>query len=134
MSFFEIVGAVTAVISFFSLIGNILQYTKKREESKDLRRFTQEHYNNYYHIARALTRLRKTIDSDEDVDKKLKNCEAECNYVRGIADSARISLINFSNEELNYTLKFQHPAYPDKSDFSEEIKMGTPPDVFIKKE
>ena len=38
MSFYEWVGNIAAVISFFSLIGNVLQYTRRRETDKDLRK------------------------------------------------------------------------------------------------
>ena len=131
MSFYEWVGAITAVISFFSLIGNVLQYVKKKEEAKNLKRLTLEHYNNYYQIARSLTRIRNDKDNYKNADL-IDQYEKECNYIRGIADSARISLIDFAKVELDFSIYYQHPAYPDRTEFPDDVLMGVPPELVNK--
>lgn len=127
MSFYEWVGAVTAVISFFSIIGNVMQYVRRREESSDMRKMAQEHYNNYYYISRALTRVRNR-DEKLPAEDAVHEYEKECGYISGIADSARGSLIDFARESLHCTLQFEHPAFPGKTDFSFDVKMGLPPE------
>ncbi len=126
MNVYEIVGNVTAVISFFSLIGNVLQYTKKRENEKTLRRLAQEHYNYNYYIGRSLTRVRNEEGSTPE--EQLETYRKECNYIRGIADTARESLICFGREELKLDVYFEHPAYPGKKEYSDDVLMGMPID------
>ena len=88
----------------------------------------QEQYNNYYYIARSLTRSRN--DSQEaDLNEAIELYKNECNYIRGIADSARESLICFGREQLNYEVYFEHPAYPGKSEYCDEVLMGLPPEL-----
>lgn len=128
MSFVEWIGTIASIISFFSIIGNIIQYVHRKENSKDFRKFTQEHYNNYFYIARALTRVRND-STNKECNDRLSEYEKECFYIRGVADSARASLIDFAREELNYELAFEHPAYPGKKDFSDAVKMGLPPEL-----
>ncbi len=126
MNFWDIVSAVTSVISFFSLIGNVLQYAKKREQDKDLYQMVLTQYNNYYLIARALARI---YNADKDNVESLEILNAtNINFIRGVADSARIDLINFSKNQLNKDVFYQHPAYPEKRDFSDSVKFGLPPE------
>lgn len=129
MGFYETVSAIVSVISFFALIGNVLQYTKKREMAKDLFQMVLTQYNNYYLIARALTRIRTMEETDiSDMSQLKKVYDDDINFVKGVADSARLQLMNFSKNQLNKEVYYQHPAFPDKTDFSDEVKMGLPPE------
>lgn len=125
MGFYETVSAIVSIISFFALIGNVLQYTKKREQEKDLFQMVQTQYNNYYLIARALTRVN---NSDKDGKEKEFLYETNLNFIRGVSDSARIDLINFAKNQLNKNVYYQHPAYPERCTFSDAVKMGLPPE------
>lgn len=129
MGFYEIVSAIVSVISFFALIGNVLQYTKKREMAKDLFQMVLTQYNNYYLIARALTRIRNMDESNiKDMSQLKKVYDDDINFVKGVADSARLQLMNFSKNQLDKDVFYQHPAFPEKTAFSDEVKMGLPPE------
>ena len=127
MTGLDVVGIVGSAVSVVSLFGNVLQYLRKRERDKVLRRLSMEHYNNFFYIARSLTRVRNCENNSEDKDVAAQ-INGECNYIRGIADSARISLMEFAKQELKYDVKFVHPAYPDRETFSDEVIMGLPPE------
>ncbi len=126
MGIFEIISAILSVVSVISIVGNIIQYVKKKEYNKDLRSHVQSQYNNFYFIARCITRCRK--NENEDIAKKLDCYKDEVNIIRGICDSARISLIAFGREEINFEPYFEHPAYPGQKEYSDDIKMGLPVD------
>ncbi len=130
MGFYEIVSAIVSIVSFFALIGNVLQYTKKREMAKDLYQMVQTQYNNYYLIARAVTRISELkIQGDFSETQLIDVYDNYVNYIRGVADSARIQMINFSKSQLGKNLFYQHPAFPEKINFSDEVKMGLPPEL-----
>ena len=123
---YEIISVVASLVSFLSLIGNIMQFTKKRELSKDLYQLVQTQYNNFYLIARSVTRARTSKGIPED-EMKAKY-EIELSLINGVADAARLELINFSRHQLKKEVRYQHPAYPEKRDFDDAVKMGAPPD------
>lgn len=130
MNIWEIISAIVSVITLFSIIGIVLQYTKKREMAKDLFQMVLTQYNNYYLIARAMTRVHKMETSARtDKTKLQKVYDHELSFILGVADSARIELMNFSKNQLNKAVFYQHPAYPEKKDFTDSIKMGVPPEM-----
>ena len=128
MEIFKTLSAIITIISCISVVGNVLQYTKKRELDKDLYQLVQTHYNNYYIIARALTQIRNK-DKEIPIDEKEKIYIGQLSRIAGVADSARIELINFAKTQLDKEVYYQHPAYPEKTNFSDDVKMGLPPEV-----
>lgn len=128
LSLSDVITILSVLGAIISLIINLLQFIKKRELNKDLFQTVLTQYNNYYSIARAITKINnleeKNIESDEIKEVYDKNL----NYIRGISDSARLQLMNFSKTQLKKDVFYQHPAYPDKTEFSDKVMMGMPPE------
>lgn len=144
--FYELVGFISTIITFISLLVNMFQYTQKKSTNKALIKLVQEQFNNYFYISRSLTRVRNEDNhrleeqKEQQENKGLNNekklldqYENETNYIRGICDSSRESLICFGREQLDYQVFFEHPAFPGKKDYPEEVLMGTPVDQTGKK-
>lgn len=124
---FEILSSILTVVSVFSVVTNLIQYTKKREQSKEIKVQIQIHYNNYFYMARAITRYRDMNKEDLTIEQKYINLENEVSVVRGICDSARETLVVVGREQFSFTPYFEHPLYPGKIDYSDEVLMGKPP-------
>lgn len=123
--FITICSVLGALISLFI---NFLQFIKKRELNKDLYQTVLTQYNNYYSIARAITKINNLKENNNEVNEIKEIYDNNLNYVRGIADSARLQLMNFSKTQLKKDVFYQHPAYPDKTEFSDKVMMGMPPE------
>jgi hypothetical protein len=121
----DIIAISSGIISLIAVPANIIQYLKKRTEVKSLRQLVQSNYNNFYLIARCLTRLRNS--KIKDMNKLLSCYIEEMSIIRGIADSSRENLIAFGREHLKYKPFFEHPAYPGIEQ-SDEVKLGKPPE------
>lgn len=121
LNFETIVGIITII----SVLINIIQYYRRQQEYRSLRAQVQGGFNSQFLVARACTRAR---DSDPTGGSQTTSTLLrELDYIRGISDAARSSLIAFSREHLGFLPKFEHPAEPGKEQ-PKNVIYGQAPD------
>lgn len=123
------VGFISSIITIFSIMINIYQYIKKKNENKTMRNLLHTQYNHFYSIARICNRVR-IIEEDENqtADDKLAKIMIELGAIRGVTDASRTGIITYSRENLDFIPYYEHPAYPGRRDFTDDVLMGIPPD------
>ena len=118
----QIIALVASLLTIASFCGNIIQHKNRKSLIQRLRSFAQGTYMDHYMIARACSRIRypKTV-------LEVGFCCQEVHYINGISDAARNNIIAVAEEHLGLTPKFRHPAFPEKAEFADEIKLGLTP-------
>ena len=127
MSIDQTVALIASLLTIVSFCANIIQYNNRKSLVQRLRSFAQGTYMDHYMIARACSRLRNPKDESKPSEVRLNIFCREIFYINGISDAARNNIIAVAEEHLGLTPKFRHPAFPEKADFEEDIKLGTPP-------
>jgi hypothetical protein len=124
MNIDQVIALIASLLSIASFCGNIIQYKNRNSLIQRLRSFAQGTYMDHYMIARACSRVRYPRQH-----LNTEFCCQQVNYIAGISDAARNSIIAVAEEHLGMTPKFRHPAFPEKSEFEDEIKLGMAPDL-----
>jgi hypothetical protein len=119
------IALIASILTIISVTINIIQYYRKRQETKSLRAQVQGSYNSHFLIARACTRSRDRKVNNEQ--ERLAYLLQDMDYIRGISDSARTSIIAFSREHLGFEPFYEHPAQPGVRQ-PKEVIFGLPPD------
>ena len=130
MKFVDFFGVIVGAITVVSVLVNVIQYYRRKQEGRSLRELVQGNYNKFFLIARCCTRTR-TADPGDD-KAQLNEVVDEMSVIRGIADASRIQLIAFGREHLKYTPFYEHPAYPGKSQ-PDEVILGRAPELVDEK-
>ena len=129
-AYLQIIAIVSSFLTILSVLGNIIQYNKKRESEKALRSYAHSSYNHQYLIARACTRCRTLLDENKGNLKKrhINMLLEQILYINGSVDTSRTSIIAYSREHLKFTPYYEHPAIPgeEPSDF---VRYGGRPEV-----
>ncbi len=119
------IALIASILTIISVTINIIQYNRRRQENKSLRTQAQGSYNSHFLIARSCTRARDRKVNNEQ--ERLAYLQRDMDYIRGISDSARTSIIAFSREHLGFEPFFEHPAYPGVRQ-PKEVMFGLPPE------
>ncbi len=126
MSTDQVIALIASLLTIASVCVNVVQHRNRSSLIQRLRSFAQGTYMDHYMIARACSRVRFP-----KAELKIDFCCQQLNYINGISDAARNSIIAVAEEHLGMTPKFRHPAFPEKSEFDDEIKLGMAPDEKI---
>jgi hypothetical protein len=125
---FNTIATIASTISAISVIFSVILYSKRVDERKALKSLLHSSFNSFYGIARITTRIRDIESSSIKDDNKLKQIICQTCCIQGYADSARTSLISYARECLKFNLQYEHPGYPNKFDWPDDVKMGIPPE------
>lgn len=135
MNALGILTIVASVLTIILFAANIIQFKEHRSLLKRLRSFAQGTFMDHYMIARSCARLRDRNNEETNEKEQINLFWKEMQYINGIADSARNNIISVSEEQLDFTPEFRHPAFPEKRNFEAEIKLGkTPEEAVLKKD
>ncbi len=123
------VNGVITIIALFSAMLNVIFYYRRSAERKALRTQMQTDYNAFFIIARACSRVKEIRrDNNFPSEDHLFDMQKEIGLIVGVTDSLRISIISSSRENLHYIPKYEHPAYPDRFDWPDDVRLGQAPE------
>ena len=123
----QAIALISCLLTVASFCANIIQYKERKSLIQRLRSFAQDTYMNHYMIARACTRLRFPSKKPSSLEEVIDSYSEEVNYINGFADAARNTIVAVAQYQLGFTPKFIHPAYPEITEFDDQVKMGQSP-------
>lgn len=107
----DYVAIIASLLTIISVCINIIQWQSKKNLISTLKSRSQASYNYFYQIAQHSDQIRFSQNKNVQPNQVVDFCIRQAHSINGISDGARLDIISYSREHLNFIPVKEHPAH-----------------------
>jgi hypothetical protein len=122
MDAINFVAIIASLCTIISVCINIIQWRSKKSLGATLKSRSQASYNYFFQIAQHSDNIRALHNDRVELSQAVSVAIQQAHSINGLSDAARLDIISYSREHLNFVPVKEHPAHPHPEKLPKPIK------------